>query len=61
MLDAEWFYRTDDVNRGILTQRPRTFYVTLDIKHWFFDPHERAQARRDARRLRRRTGGRPPA
>jgi Fe(3+) dicitrate transport protein len=56
MLDAEWFYRTDDVNEGILTQRPRTFYVTLDVKHWFFDARERAQARREARRARRRPG-----
>jgi Fe(3+) dicitrate transport protein len=59
ILDTEWFYRTDDVNEGILTQRPRTFYVTLDVKHWFFDAQARAQARRDARRERRRKGMQP--
>jgi Fe(3+) dicitrate transport protein len=61
MLDAEWFYRTDDFNEGILPQRPRTFYLTVDVKHWFFDAQQRAQARRDARREQRRAGkGVPP-
>lgn len=56
ILDAEWFYRTDDINLGILPQRPRTVYVTLDVKHWFFDAQQRAQGRRDRRRARRRGG-----
>lgn len=53
-LDAEWFYRTDDINEGLLPQRPRTFYVTIDVKHWFFDAQARAGERRDARRAERR-------
>jgi len=53
-LDAEWYYRTDDINEGLLPQRPRTFYVTIDIKHWFFDAQARANERRDARKQARR-------
>jgi Fe(3+) dicitrate transport protein len=53
-LDAEWFYRTDDINEGILPQRPRTFYLTIDVKHWFFDAQQRAGERRDGRKLERR-------
>jgi Fe(3+) dicitrate transport protein len=49
-----WFYRTDDLNRGILAQRPRTFYVALDIAYTFFGAHARAEARRKARKDSRR-------
>ncbi len=54
ILDTEWYFRTDDVNEGILPQRPRTFYVTLDVKHWFFGAQAWAGERRDARKQRRR-------
>ncbi|MBC8072588.1 MAG: TonB-dependent receptor [Deltaproteobacteria bacterium] len=47
--DTSWFYRTDDLNRGILAQRPRTFFVGLDIGYTFFDAHRRAEARRARR------------
>ncbi len=49
-----WFYRTDDINRGILAQRPRTFYVALDIAYTFFGAHARAEARRKERKESRR-------
>lgn len=52
--DARWFYRTDDLNRGILAQRPRTFYVALDIGYTFFGSRERAEARRKRRQERKR-------
>jgi len=53
--NEKWFYRTDDLNRGILTQRPRTFYVALDIGYTFFGSRERAEARRKRRQERKRT------
>ncbi len=54
--NTSWFYRTDDLNRGILAQRPRTFFIGLDIAYTFFGAPERArarQARREARQQRR--------
>jgi Fe(3+) dicitrate transport protein len=45
--DMPWFYRTDDLNRGILPQRPRTFFVGIDIAYTFFGSAERARKRRE--------------
>lgn len=53
--DTSWYYRTDDLNRGILAQRPRTFFVGLDIAYTFFGAHERAEARRARRAERKET------
>jgi outer membrane receptor for Fe3+-dicitrate len=33
LLQERWISRTDDRNRGILPQRPRTFFGTLSIRH----------------------------
>jgi outer membrane receptor for Fe3+-dicitrate len=52
--NTAWYYRTDDLNRGILAQRPRTFFVGLDIGYTFFDAHARAEARRKRRAEARR-------
>lgn len=45
--DMQWFYRTDDLNRGILPQRPRTFFVGVDIAYTFYGAAERARKRRE--------------
>lgn len=52
--NTAWYYRTDDLNRGILAQRPRTFFVGLDIGYTFFEAHARAEARRKRRAEARR-------
>lgn len=54
--DTPWFYRTDDLNRGILPQRPRTFFIGIDIAYTFFDAAERARARQKRRAERRGQG-----
>lgn len=53
VLDTLWYYRTDDVNRGLLAQRPRTLYVKLDVSHYFLRAYERAAERRAQRAERR--------
>jgi Fe(3+) dicitrate transport protein len=56
VLNKPWFYRTDDLNRGILPQRPRTFFIGIDIAYTFFDAAERARARQKRRAERRGQG-----
>jgi Fe(3+) dicitrate transport protein len=54
--DTRYFSRTDDRNAGILTGRPRTFYLNLGFAHDFLPKHMRPK--RTKKKRRQRTAGR---
>ncbi len=52
ILDAEYFFRSDDTNAGLYAGRPRTFYINFGISHEFAKRRRRATTRRRTSRQR---------
>jgi Fe(3+) dicitrate transport protein len=53
--DTRYFTRTDDRNRGILTGRPRTFFLNVGVAHDFLPKHLRPPKRERKKQSRRAT------